>query len=99
MRSNKTNSEIGSHHWFMTLAGRISRTSHAIAHHLLSLERIGEYGKCIEDDIKELMDGYNYIGSGSKIDLRKLRDKINAILETETEDSLNEWLDTKRTAS
>lgn len=53
-----TNSAAGSRHWYNTLLGRIRRTGEFMRMHPDHTEHTETWGKQLEDDAKELIEGY-----------------------------------------
>ena len=58
---SSTNSPAGSRHWYNTLLGRIRRTGEFMKMHPENTEHTEEWGKQLEEDAKELIEGYSHI--------------------------------------
>lgn len=63
---SSTNSKMGSRHWYNTLVGRIRRTGEFLSKHdPPNNEYIREWGRQMEEDAIELINGFNQINKPS----------------------------------
>ncbi len=63
MISKRTNSEIGSHHWLMTILGRISRKGEYLKCKTPNMPTLRSWGDSIYEDARELIAYYEQFNS------------------------------------
>ena len=58
---SSTNSPVGSSHWFVTLLANIKHIGEYMINEDLTEKQRKDWGKCIVDNTKELLDNFNKI--------------------------------------